>query len=195
MKSMLIFLGKIIFFIKKILDHLIHIYLQDRFYTRAKKIGKCVRFNGVSYIGGIENIEIGNNVHIGDNAYIAGSGGLIIGDNTHISRNLLLYTDNHNYNGDYLPYDNTYINKKVIIEKNVWIGMNVVILPGSHIKEGAIIGAGAVVTGIVERLCIYGASLGTVIKMRDEAHYNDLTNAKQYGAISGRKLSGDCLYD
>ncbi len=194
MNKIIIIIGKVLYFLGHIKNKLVSKYLQDKYYQRAKKIGKCVRFNGVSYIGGIENIEIGNNVHIGDNAYIAGSGGLIIGDNTHISRNLLLYADNHNYNGEYLPYDNIYINKKVIIEKNVWIGMNVVILPGSHIKEGVIIGAGAVVAGTVEKLSIYGASLGTVIKKRDKEHYNRLDSTKMYGAISGRKLSGDCLY-
>ena len=140
----------------------------------------------------VANIEIGNNVHIGNNAHISGLGGLYIGDNTHISRNLLLYTDNHHYKGKYLPYDNTYIKKKVIIERNVWVGMNVVILPGSHIKEGAIIGAGAVVSGVVESLAIYGASLGKVINARDEEHYNQLEDSNQYGAISGKKLSNEC---
>jgi len=193
MNKIIIIIGKILYFLGHIKNKLVSKYLQDKYYQRAKKIGKCVRFNGVSYIGGIENIEIGNNVHIGDNAYISGNGGLTIGDNTHISRNLLLYTDNHNYKGEYLPYDDTYINKKVIIEKNVWIGMNVVILPGTHIEEGVIIGAGAVVTGRINKLTIYGASLGKVIKKRDKKHYSKLDSAKMYGAISGRKLSENCL--
>lgn len=72
---------------------------------KLKKCGKNVHFNGISKIYGLENIEIGNNVHIGENAYIRGEGGLIIGDNTHISRNLVLYTVNHNYEGERLPYD------------------------------------------------------------------------------------------
>ena len=33
-----------------------------------------------------------------------------------------------------------------IIDDDVWVGTNVVILPGVHIGQGAIIGAGAVVT-------------------------------------------------
>ncbi len=35
--------------------------------------------------------------------------------------------------------------KKVVIEKNVYLGANVTILPGVRIGEGAVIGAGAVV--------------------------------------------------
>ena len=72
---------------------------------------------------------IENNVHIGENAFIRAEGGLFIGENTHVSRNLMLYTVNHNYKGKNVPYDETVIKKPVHIEKNVWIGMNVNILP------------------------------------------------------------------
>jgi len=185
-------IGKILFFLHYKKKQYINLYLQEKYYKKTKSIGKCVYFNGVSYIGSIENIEIGNNVHLGDNAYISAKGGLYIGDNTHISRNLVLYTDSHNYEGNYLPYDNTLRLKKVIIEKNVWIGMNVTILPGTHIKEGAIIGAGAVVVGIVDRYSIYGASIGKTIKLRDKEHYERLNVEKQYGARNGNKLSKEC---
>jgi len=190
--QIIIILGKIFYFIKHLINKSIHIYLQDKYYKRAKSIGKCVRFNGISSIGGIENIELGDNVHIGDNATISAMGGLYIGDNTHISSNLVLYADNHNYKGELLPYDNTYIHKKVIIEKNVWIGMNVTILPGTHIEEGCIIGAGAVVSGRVKKLSIYGASLGRVFGERDAKHYKKLENENRYGAISGYKLENEC---
>jgi len=185
-------IGKILWYLDSKKNDFIHTYLQNKYYTKAKSIGKCVRFNGISHIGSIENIEIGNNVHIGNNAYISAKGGLYIGDNTHISRNLLLYTDNHNYQGELLPYDDTYILKKVIIEKNVWIGMNVTILPGSHIEEGAIIGAGAIVSGKIPKNAIYGASLGQVIKYRDEQHYDNLEYHKHYGGINGKQIGQNC---
>jgi len=190
MKNINLFIGKILFYINYKKKKYINAYLQDKYYKKAKSIGKYVYFNGVSYISSIENVEIGNNVHLGDNAYISAKGGLYIGDNTHISRNLVLYTDSHNYQGKYLPYDNTFILKKVVIEKNVWIGMNVTILPGTHIKEGAIIGAGAVVSGMVEKGSIYGASLGKIIKKRDKEHYEKLKNNAQYGARNGKRFEG-----
>jgi acetyltransferase-like isoleucine patch superfamily enzyme len=189
----IIFMGKIFYYFTYLYKKIVNIYLQDKYYKRAKKIGKCVRFNGISKIEPIENVEIGNNVHIGDNAYISAQGGLYIGDNTHISRNLVLYTDNHNYEGKYLPYDDTFIKKKVVIEKNVWIGMNVTILPGTYIEEGAIIGAGAVVAGRVEKYSVYGAALGQIIKKRDESHYKKLENSKMYGGINGKKLDVKCI--
>jgi maltose O-acetyltransferase len=193
MKKLLISIGKIIYFLEAKKKSLIHLYLQEKYYSRAKKIGKCVQFNGQSYIGSIEKVEIGDNVHIGDNAYISAKGGLFIGDNTHISRNLLLYTDSHNYKGTVLPYDDTFILKKVTIEKNVWIGMNVTILPGTYIEEGAVIGAGSVVSGRVKKYSIIGASLAKEFNKRDKNHYDKLENEKQYGGKNGQKIQKDCM--
>jgi|SaaInlStandDraft_4_1057021.scaffolds.fasta_scaffold79451_2 acetyltransferase-like isoleucine patch superfamily enzyme len=192
MKIILILIGKVFFSVSLLKNRLIGIYLKEQYYKKAKSIGKCVRIHGVSYIRGVENIDIGNNVHLSENAYIVGDGGLEIGDNVHISRNLVLYTGSHNYEGRYLPYDNSMRYKRVVIEKNVWIGMNVVILPGCHIKEGAIIGAGAVVAGVVEKLSVYGASLGGEIKKRNDKHYNLLEENSKYSARNGNNLHEDC---
>ena len=45
----------------------------------------------------------------------------------------------------YPPYE-----KDVIIEDDVWLGANVVVLPGVKIGKGAIVGAGSVVTKNIE---------------------------------------------
>ncbi len=189
---MKLILGKILYSMDKLFENLIHIYLQHKYYKKMKRIGKGVKFNGISMISGLENIEIGNNVHIGNNAWIRGEGGVYIGDNTHISRNLVLYTINHNYEGELLPYDDTFIKKKVVIEKNVWIGTNVIILPGAHIEEGCIIGAGAVVAGRIKKCSIYGASLGKVIGKRNEEHYNRLNKRNAFGGVNGKRLFKKC---
>ncbi|MCX4313573.1 MAG: DapH/DapD/GlmU-related protein [Clostridia bacterium] len=45
----------------------------------------------------------------------------------------------------------------IIIEDDVWIGVNAVILDGVHIGKGAVIGAGAVVTKNIGSYCVaYG---------------------------------------
>ncbi len=44
--------------------------------------------------------------------------------------------------------------KKVVIERNVYLGANVTILPGVRIGESAVVGAGAVVTKDVEPFTI-----------------------------------------
>jgi len=182
-------IGKFFVLLSNIKLFCIASYYKSKYLDQMKSVGKDVKFNGLSKISGLRNITIGNNVHIGNNAYISGIGGLSIGDNTHISSNLTLYTNSHNYEGKLLPYDNTYHYKEVVIEKNVWIGINVTILPGTCIEEGCVIGAGAVVHGRIPKCTIFVASSGTNLKLRDLLHYEKLELEKMYGGVSGHEYS------
>ena len=83
----------------------------------------------------------------------------------------MILSENHNYQGDEIPYDSDKICKDVIIGDNVWISDRVVILPGILIGEGVIIQAGSVVSGSVESLGIAGSSPAKIFKYRDRAHY------------------------
>jgi acetyltransferase-like isoleucine patch superfamily enzyme len=39
--------------------------------------------------------------------------------------------------------------RPVVIEDDVWLGLNVIVMPGAHIGAGSIIGAGVIVSGVV----------------------------------------------
>lgn len=54
----------------------------------------------------------------------------------------------------------------VIIENDVWIGMNAMILKGVHIGEGSVIGAGAIVTKDIPPYSIVTSAGGTRIRPR-----------------------------
>lgn len=133
-------------------------------------------------------ISIGNNVHIGENCFIRGEGGLTIGDNTVISRNLILYTINHRYEGTLLPYDQELEKQTVTIGRNVWIGMNVCIAPGTTIGDGAIIALGAVVSGEVGPGEIVGAQRFRILKHRNNERYRELDEQQAYADPWGRPL-------
>lgn len=105
---------------------------------------------------------------------IFGEGNVVIGNNFHSGSNCVILTTNHNYEGTRIPYDSTYISKDVIIEDNVWIGYGVTILGGAHIEEGAIIQAGAVVVGRIEKCGIAGGNPAKIFKYRDIDHYEKL---------------------
>lgn len=154
--------------------------------SKAKSTGVNITTIGKLTITGVNNLILKNNIHFNENTHFRAEGGLEIGNNAHLSRNLTIYTGNHNYKGDLLPYDSTYIFKPVLIEDNVWIGMNVSILPGITIGEGAIIGMGAVVTKDVPKLAIVGGNPAKVLKFRDEAHYLRLINEKSYSGRGGK---------
>lgn len=134
--------------------------------------GNDVILRGRCQWTGMDKITIGNNVSIGEGAFIKGDGGLTIGNNVSISRNLVLYTMNHNYEGKRLPYDETMIYKPVVIEDNVWIGMNVCIAPGTHIHEGAVIGLGANVSGDVPKGAVIGNQPYRTLKLRNTIQYD-----------------------
>jgi acetyltransferase-like isoleucine patch superfamily enzyme len=157
-----------------------------------KKIGSVgigCEIKGKIYISKKEKLFLGSNVHIGDNAYFKTEGEIHIGDNCHFSRNITIYSVNHNYQGKALPYDNTTLKKKVVIGKNVWLGMNVNIVPGVTIGDGAIVGMGSTVTKDVPALAIVGGNPAKVIKFRDKDHYDSLETNKQYGGSGGKPLT------
>ncbi|MGL4671159.1 DapH/DapD/GlmU-related protein [Cetobacterium sp.] len=54
--------------------------------------------------------------------------------------------------------------KEVEIGKNVWIGSDVFILPGTKIGDNSIVGAGAVVSGIFPKNVIIMGNPGVMIK-------------------------------
>lgn len=165
-----------------LMDHLNTITLTNKF----ARCGKDVHIYYPCQIMSVQSVEVGNNVHINRGAFIQAEGGLKIGDNVHIARNVAIYTCNHNYKGNALPYDHTLIKKSVVIEKNVWIGINVTVIPGVTIGEGAVIGAGTVVSRDIPSLAIMGSASQRIIKFRDKSHYEKLENSHRYGGVNGR---------
>lgn len=62
--------------------------------------------------------------------------------------------------------DFKYNGEQIIIDDYVWIGVNATILKGVHIREGAVVSAGAVVTKDVEPYTIVGGIPAKVIGKR-----------------------------
>lgn len=91
------------------------------------------------------NIEIGNNFYANHNLTILDANKVIFGDNVFVAPNCSFYTAGH-------PLDVASRNKgleyakPIKVGNNVWIGGNVIVLPGVSIGDNAVIGAGSVVT-------------------------------------------------
>lgn len=111
---------------------------------------------------------------------IVGCGKVIIGDNFHSGSQCTMITENHNYEGNKLPYDEELIPKDIIIKDNVWIGNQVMILGGITIGEGAIIQAGSVVSSNIPDCSIAGGNPARVFKRRDREHYFRLKKKKSF---------------
>lgn len=156
-----------------------------------KHTGKEVRFGVGIYIDNINNIYIGSKCTIGDhvslhsetvnakllisdlvqisnNVSIDYSGGVEIGELSLISQDVQILSHDHGYDPHSAPKAN-----KLIISKNVWIGLGAIVLPGTKfIGENAIIGAGSVVTKPVKPNAIVAGNPARLIKFRNEIANN-----------------------
>jgi acetyltransferase-like isoleucine patch superfamily enzyme len=165
--------GKIILLVKRLKKY----YYRRQILETAESVKGILRVNGLSYVN--KKTRLGNNVNF-NGLRILGKGAVIIGDNFHSGMDCVIITDVHNYKGEAIPYDNTYIVKTVTIEDNVWLGHGVTVLGGVTIGEGAIIQAGAVVMKNVPKLGIAGGNPAAVFKYRDEEHYYRLKQAGKF---------------
>ena len=129
-------------YLASIVDEMVGSYWGSRISNR----GKDLRIHGQVKILNPERLKIGNFCRIGKGAFFFCYGGLTIGNNVQFSRNITIYTANHDYKGSVLPYTNEYIVGPVVIGDNTWIGMNVSILPNVNIGKNAIVGMNAVIT-------------------------------------------------
>ncbi|HIL19889.1 MAG TPA: acyltransferase [Gammaproteobacteria bacterium] len=180
---------------QEIIGFLIHAFLQysskcrSRYLERRyRKSGLNIKTNGPGRISGLEGLQIGENVHIGEGYHIDARGKVSIGDNVHISRNVVIYSTSHNFDGERVPYDSGLRKKSVVIGDNVWLGMNVIVLPGAEIGEGAIVGAGAVVAGEVAPCSINVAIKAKEIKFRDKDIYQKNIMSNRFGGANGEEL-------
>lgn len=108
-----------------------------------------------------KNIKIGKNVFINACCRFQDQGGIEIGDGTLIGHNTTIATLNHDFN----PAKRQNLTpRSVKIGKNVWIGSDCTILPGVEIGDGAIIGAGSVVTKSIPANTIAVGNPAKVIK-------------------------------
>jgi acetyltransferase-like isoleucine patch superfamily enzyme len=109
------------------------------------KIGTNCRIYPRVNFGDGNDITIGNYCRINENVYLEGAK---IGNYVMIAPNVAIYSSSHIFLNTNIPMILQGQSKKApcVIEDDVWIGRNVIIMPGLKIHTGSIIGAGSVVT-------------------------------------------------
>ncbi len=146
-----------------------------RSYKALRQVGS---HHNQIFVGGPTSLT--KTTHLGRNPnfngmVINGYGEVTFGDNFHSGTDCLIISSNHNYDfGKRIPYDETNVLKKIVIEDNVWFGDRVIVLGNITIGEGAIIQAGAVVVSDIPKGGIAGGNPAKVFKYRDMDHYYEL---------------------
>lgn len=113
-------------------------------------LGNCVYIERGGYlstqVGG--RLVIDDRTFINRNCYLACRDQITIGKDCAFGPNVSIYDHDHKFSYSGVEKNN-YKTSPVVIEDNCWLGDGVVVLKGSHIGEGSIIGAGAIITGFI----------------------------------------------
>lgn len=99
------------------------------------------------------NIEIGDNFYSNHNLIILDCAKVKIGDNVFVGPNVGIYTPCHPIDAKERMTFKEWA-EPVTIGSDVWLGGNVVILPGVTIGDNVVIGAGSVVTKDIPSNCV-----------------------------------------
>ena len=153
------------------------IYYQKRIKMKAAACGEKLYVGGKSFVN--SNTYLGYGVCF-NGMSILGQGKVEIGNYFHSGTECEIITSFHNYEGEQIPYDNSYITKNVKIGDCVWLGNNVIILGGCVIGEGAIIQAGSVVCKDIPAYSIAGGYPAIPFKTRDKEHYLKMKKEERF---------------
>ena len=124
------------------------------------------------------NIEVGENFFANYGFTVLDVGKVTIGDNAQIAPNVAIYTAGHPIHPESRNSGYEY-GIPVTIGNNVWIGGNVVILPGVVIGNNVVIGAGSVVTkDIPDNMIAFGNPARIVREIIDEDRHYYFRNRK-----------------
>lgn len=122
---------------------------------------------------GCGEIVFGDNCHIGDYVHIVSSSSVKIGKNCLFASKIFISDTSHGNYGidgcspDVAPNERPLTSSAVEIGDNVWLGDNVVVLPGVTIGSGCILGANSTVTKPIPPNTIAAGSPAKPIKKYD----------------------------
>ena len=108
------------------------------------------------------HIRVGDNVNIQMNCFLDGRGGLTIGNNVDLTPGVRILTEGHDIDSP----DYATVTKPVQICDHVVIGSWALIMPGVTLGEGAVVGAGSVVTRTVEPYTVVAGNPAVVKRTR-----------------------------
>jgi virginiamycin A acetyltransferase len=111
--------------------------------------------------GGSGDVVIGQDCHVNSGCVFYTGNGIQIGHNVAIAANCTFAPTNHAFEKkDILIREQRFKPSKggIVIEDDVWIGAGCVLLDGSVLRKGCVIGAMSLVRGEVEAYTIHGGN-------------------------------------
>lgn len=145
-------------------DNKSRIHKKAKVYRKAKIVNSIIgKYSYICKNTGVINSEIGNFCSIASGVSIGPAN-----HTTYLVSTSPVFTEKRNAVGRSFSPDSSlkYMPKRTIIGSDVWIGGKATIMQGIRIGDGAVIGAGAVVTKDVPPYAIVGGVPAKIIKYR-----------------------------
>jgi maltose O-acetyltransferase len=119
-----------------------------------------------AYFGTGEGIVIGDRSQLGEGARVAND--TSIGADVMMGLDVLILSVRHSYERTDTPMisQGYKASSPVVVGDDVWIGARAIILPGCHIGDHSVVGAGAVVTRSVPEWAVVGGVPAKIISWR-----------------------------
>jgi acetyltransferase-like isoleucine patch superfamily enzyme len=135
-------------------------------------IGSHVRIDANTMIIATGPIRIGSRVHISAHCYLEGRGGIRIDDFANVASYVSLHSISDDHSGASLTnpmvpdkYKTLEVGE-IVLERHSLIFTKSTLLPGTVIREGAVIAAHSLVRGTVPSWSIHGGTPARYIKQR-----------------------------
>ena len=162
------------------------------FNRHARMFQKYTRVSSSAKLIHKDEIDLGNHVWIGHYCLVDGTGGVSIGEGTQISSHTAIYSHSSQdairlLGRDFIKIKAVerpgYKLKPVKIGAYTFVGTSSVILPGTTIGKGCLIGAGSLVSGNIPD---YAIAVGNPVEIigdtreRDQKRFSDIADKEKY---------------
>lgn len=137
--------------------------------TLAESVGDNVSVHPGVYILNPQKLKIGSNVSFHPMCYVEARGGITIGSDVSIAHGVTILSETHNFEDTQKKINDQGLRMcPSKIGDNVWIGAKATILGGVTVGDGAVVGAGSVVTRDVPENAVSVGVPAKMIKTRGE---------------------------
>lgn len=139
------------------------------------RLGSNVRIDPFCVISAAQDLLIGSHVHIAAHVLLSAAAGITLHDFAGISHGAKILSASDDFTGGVLtgptvPSDLRNVRAaRIAIGRHAVIGANSVVLPGTQVEDGAMVGALSLARGTLEAWKVHAGAPTKIVGVRDKA--------------------------
>lgn len=116
-----------------------------------------------------DGLSVGDDTYIGPHCILGAGGGIVVGRNVTCGAYVQLLAEDHGFADPHAPINEQGVTRRgITIGDGSWLGNSVIVLDGVRVGEGAVVGAGSVVTRDVPPGAIAAGIPARIIRQRED---------------------------